>query len=644
MTYNHRTTTKEFTHVFTGKLHIRASPLRVGAVSLLFALLFYFVALNVYRDFFAVSLIIRSVAFNGFLFVPIFGFLFKKNKPNEAPPDKEAELDIIGYFTEIWITNPDKQTNRKETKRINTYFKKVNLREFLKTKGNNNVAIIGQSGSGKTILTYYALKDFKDMKRIIFAYKNTDRYAHLGIPTLYLKDFAPNVFTKETQEDFVQAFGVAFPVEKTGYMSSQVDPLLRDLVSKSRSWASFRDLLKDKIEDRGTSDMTREIYVSIQNKMQSIFQEKMSDYELPESIVIDFSGLNESSFVFYAELILRRLHHDILEGIRENTLIAIDEAHLFARSPKTIIPDIAKLIRSRGALLVSTQRISGIAGDIEGNCGTSFCSIQQAGEDLQEIGKRPPLFLYGVTEIRPHQFVDLAQAEAHKEVYIWALNKDIYPDEPIILWKPSIAKEQGERLKEIDFQKEVLDILNDESKNVQNIAKALSLKFEGNMEAKNVNKYKFALQPVLKRMIENGTVGKETIETIIFGEKQNYETTEKLYYLKGRIPSQIHDYLVQRSAEILHEKGIKFTIMPSSEGDKVADIEAESLIVEAETGSKIRNKEAMANMVNRIAGYRMAGKTIYIIVPNEAVKEKYNDFGKQVYTLQEFYKERIDNE
>ena len=68
----------------------------------------------------------------------------------------------------------------RENQRFRTYVRKVNIVDYIQEKRNTNIALIGGAGSGKTTLSYFLIQEFKNKKKIIIQYKNTDRYSELN--------------------------------------------------------------------------------------------------------------------------------------------------------------------------------------------------------------------------------------------------------------------------------------------------------------------------------------------------------------------------------------------------------------------------------------------------------------------------------
>ena len=321
-------------------------------------------------------------SFGILLGVVVFGISVAVLRPRKQVISSSVQnrLAIIGIIKEREKMVDGKLIGR-EIVRLDVYPRYVDLQnDILIQKGSNkNIAIIGMAGSGKTELTYYIISQMKEYHKIIFQYKNTDRYRELGYPVLFLKKYSPDVF--RDKEAFTQAWVTAFSVENRGITASQVIPLIRNAVNKCSNWKEFKAEIEQELkENEGT--ITGNALADIRLKLDSVYSERQYNIEIPQSVVIDFEGLNKDAFIFYAENIMRELYEEIKRGTRDKTMIFVDEAHVFTKSGNTIIPELSAIIRSRGAFLFATQRASTIAGDIKGNAGTQFCFLQTEKEDL----------------------------------------------------------------------------------------------------------------------------------------------------------------------------------------------------------------------------------------------------------------------
>lgn len=551
------------------------------------------------------------------VFLWAFGLLWRiRNTSN--PKYVHNKISIISVVEEVQHTKDEKETGR-EIVHSATYLRVVDFNKYVDSKGQNkNIAIIGMAGSGKTQLTYYIISQMP-YKKIIFQYKNSDRYRELGYPVLFLNKFSPNVF--HDKEAFTQAWLTAFAVENRGITASQIIPLVRNAVNQCNNWQEFKaEIEKQAKAQEGT--ITGNALTDILLKLDSVYSEKQYEIAIPDEIVIDFEGLNKDAFVFYAEYLLRELYEEIKNGTRVNTMIFVDEAHVFTKANNTIIPELSAIIRSRGAFLFATQRASSIAGDIKGNAGTQFCFKQTERDDLNEVSALSEPFHWIVQRLRPFEFVDLAQPDSHQGIYTFMLIRPKVDFKPVSEWKPeSPERKQEAQMSQqvnIDYLKEIIHIL-EHSRNVQDIAKILAQKFRNSESKEDIGYYKLKIKGILAKMVINNEIIAERTENVKFKDDKDYVVSEVVYSRKAGNPSDYHEYLVNSCADILNRKGIIPHIQPSGIG--TADIETDKIAYEIETGLK----NDISDIGHRIEKYRKAGQETIIIVSNKEAKAKYED-------------------
>ena len=549
----------------------------------------------------------------GFISVSFIGLILFKEKPKiEEMVKGEPVLIKIGEYHETWVPNIDLKGYHKVV--VSKYYdfpSTVSLENILVNKASNNIFVVGTSGQGKSVLQMWIIDQFKDRKKIIFAYKQKDLYDNIGYPVLYLKDHIPNVFAKGAEEQFVQAFMLSYPVNSVGLMASQVRNLVKRARSNSHNWKEFREYC-----EKGSRNQTDGmVWNTILNYEEDIHVERMVEFELPEEVVVDFRGLGDKAFTFYGNFLLVKIHEDLQSMERQRTMIVIDEASSFAVAQEVTIPSIARLVRSVGSLLLGEQDLAKLSLEVRGNTATGFVGKQTAEEDLQKVRSMSPLYERALNTLEPYCFVDLGQHNSYDKLFIYKLSSNYQPNKPVVEWKPS------EEVTEIDYRDEVLKSLESEAKNISQLGKAIATKYD-----REVDKTKFVLKDLLRDMEKEGVIEDQTVDG---------KPITRLYYLKGRNPSQIHDYLVEKTAEILRGRGIKFVITPNGDGDKVADIVSDSFVIEAETGTKQGNKLSLGKLKERVEMYKLEGKITYIITPNSDVKGVFREF-ENVFTLYEF--------
>jgi hypothetical protein len=546
-------------------------------------------------------------------------------KEKEVSPVVQNRLAIIGIVVEREKIIDGKLYGR-EIVRLDVYPRYVDFADdILIQKGSNkNIAIIGMAGSGKTELTYFITEQMKQYHKIIFQYKNTDMYRELGYPVIFLKKYSPDVF--RDKEAFTQAWITAFSIENRGITASQVIPLIRNAVNVCRNWKEFKaEIEKEFKKNEGT--ITGNALADILLKLDSVYSEKQYDIHIPEDIVVDFEGLNKDAFVFFAEYLLREIYEEVNSKKRTNTMIFVDEAHVFVKSGNTIIPELSAIIRSRGAFLFATQRASTIAGDIKGNAGTQFSFLQTEKEDLDEVKALSEPYHWIVQRLHPYEFVNLAQKDSHEGIYIYRLINPRPIFSEVREWTPDkVVKEQGSE-KEIDYPQEIIRLLH-EPANQQDLAKLFAKAY-----GKDVNYWKMTLKSYLKKMLMENEINAVITDYVKWSGEKEYVVHATIYYEKGTYA--YHDWLVSITADILFKKGLTPVIQPH--GLTVPDIivEKPKIVIEVETGSKQGNK--VSETKARIAEFRKEGYEAYVIVPNQEVKLKYKDF-RNVYTTLELWK------
>jgi hypothetical protein len=608
------------------KLMPRATKFKLSIFAFLFSVLFGIILYHFIG--------IAGAVFLFFWIWVIITIILVKVSGNKAIKQPNA-LAIIAVVKEIQYGKQEKEKTGWEIIREEIYTHVIDFRAYLQEKGHNkNIAIIGMAGSGKTELTYYIISQMKEYKKIIFQYKNSDRYRELGYPVLFVKHYGPDVF--RDKEAFTQAWITAFSVENRGITASQTIPLIRSIVDKCNNWKEFKAGVEKQLEQE-KNGITSSALSDILLKMDSVYSENQYDLEIPENIVVDFEGLNKDAFVFYAEYLLRELYEQVKSGTRTNTMIFVDEAHVFTKSGNTIIPELSAIIRSRGAFLFATQRASTIAGDIKGNAGTQFCFKQTEREDLNEVSALSQAYHWIVQRLKPYEFVDLAQQDSHEGIFVFRLFNPKPDFKPVIEWKPQDAgkkesskdSESKGSKEEINIPTEIITLLSTPA-NQQDLAKRFAEKY-----GKEVGYWKLKLKSVIAKMIMLDEINSTLTDYVKFVADKPYEIEGSIILHRKSKDYDYHDWLVGNVAEILHRKGLIPLIQPH--GLHLADILAEypKRAYEIETGSK--NGYKIDETESRVKEYEKQGYKVYVIVPNAEVREKYARF-PNVMTALELWK------
>ena len=247
----------------------------------------------------------------------------------------------------------------KKPKISKTYKKAIDFKTYISDRNNRNLFIAGRSGSGKSTLMRYIINLFPDSAKTIFSFKAGDEYLKLGIPILRISEHSGGPFADK--EAFVQSFLVTYPMNAQGVVAASVPNLLRTILKESDSWKSLKKNIDDAMEKEKNGSITHSAYNFVQQKLADLeLASAPATIDLNKDVVLDFSGLNEAAKSFYAELYLRQAWHSI-EASQPNPMqhiVIIDEAHRLLKSEATIFGEVARLIRSCGALWCGTQNYS----------------------------------------------------------------------------------------------------------------------------------------------------------------------------------------------------------------------------------------------------------------------------------------------
>ncbi|MEM3860669.1 MAG: hypothetical protein QW478_14950 [Candidatus Micrarchaeaceae archaeon] len=559
----------------------------------------------------------------------------------------EREKDV---FAVIGINVMKEHIGTDEVKgirpeRVMGFLRKIDISLYISGKANYNMAVVGTAGSGKTELTYFLIRHLvriKDgeevkLKKIIFQYKNSDRYKELGFATIMLKNCAPNVF--QDADSFAQAWICAFPLENIGITAGKIPVLVKEIAEKSSNFREFQMEIEDRIR-RTKDNITISALQDIKDKLNLIYTDSIADFDIPDEVVLDFEGLNSNAFVFYAEYILRQLHREILNGKRAETILMIDEASLFNRAGNTIIPEIAKLIRSRGALMVATQSLADIKGDILNNCDTQFVSVQGGEDNLREVRAITELHHFSVTQLERYEFIDLRQRDGARGLFIFKLfnpSQEFYPVN--IIRTTTTAKEETQ---EMNIKADVEEMLMVEAMNIQKIGKGLAMKYRSRAAREDINYFKLKIQPILNELVREGKVGSAYTEGVRVIGKNIVEVKERVYYWMENKGSY-HQYLLNEIEGILKYFELKNEVLPQGKG--TADVESDDFVIEVETGLK----HSQNDLNERREFYTRQGKIVVVIIPNKEMKTRYADgktpqeFKQWIEKLKGIAKEEVKN-
>ena len=584
--------------------------LAVFLMAMLFAILSFFLLYHL------IPLIADSII-SWWVFVISLSVLWRVQFVN--PRKIQNEILAIASVNLTW--HEDKMGRGWQKDREEIYEQKMNIEEYLKTKGNNRIiAVMGASRSGKSQLVYHLIQSLPKQKKIIFQFKATDEYTKLGYPVLYMHKAVPDVFV--SPEAVARAFLTAFPISTSmqGITASSVRGQVKQIAEKSHNWKDFKNILDEMLENE-KENITKGALKFIQNNLPIIYRENILNYELPEECVIDFEGddtheTDMQYFVFYAEFLLNQLSKEIWNK-RQNTMFVIDEAHLLTKSGFSCIPNISATIGAKGSMILASQRIADLQGQALDNCKTQFTFKQTGKENLDEVRAISDLYHEVVGQmLSVYEFCDMGQDRPDQGILIFNLRNPkikFYLIKELFIENSQSKWNKAEEEERIDYTKTIKELLS-QAGNIQDISKRLAERYGGKGED-----YRLKIKDIPKKMVKLNEMNMEQIDFVKFHDKQVFVVNKSIiYFRKNENPSGLHTYMVNLTADVIFHKGIThFTIQPSGIG--TADIKADKYVFEIETGLK----NDITDIKKRQELYRKQGKETIIIVPNQESKKKY---------------------
>lgn len=578
-------------------------------------------------------------------------------------PSKKQEITDVNVFTRVGVVKEvefERSGGRLDVKpdRIDyPYPEKLDFPYYMGSKGpNHNVTITGASRGGKSELAYFVIGRLV-MNKIIFQYKDSDKYIKLGYPVISTKDYVPNVFDASDVENFTQAWKVtAGNYTMRGMTVGEIIPLVRSIRQRSHSWQEFKVELEAMMKLSDAHSVKYAALLDIKIKLEALYSEKQYNLPIPDSCVIDFSGLNEEAFSFYAEFLMRTLYSQIKGGKRVKTTIVVDEAKVFLQSEYAIINELAAQIGSKGNFIVSTQRLASIKGDVLANAGSQFCFRLTSSEDLFMARALSEEYQWILQRLKPGEFVDLAQHDSHLGIFVFKIiNPSPRTMAPIMLTpttetlasvsqpvnpppkSPKLAEETSEGKgkeinKEDDLTQEVYKIICMASGNVQELARELESRGRGKANAMKMEITK--KHGPIETLLQEHKISYLLYDYIKIFPTRNYTGTSKLYYKSHSYGA--HDYIVRQVNDLLQRKGIKSQIL--QHGESTPDIiveEPSKTAYEIETGTKYGDE--MDTTEQRIRKQIREGYRVVIIVPTKDKKDKFKGMSDEIYTVRELY-------
>ena len=322
-------------------------------------------------------------------FVLVFGAFFIYSRIGNSPAQQVSEVMVATPSREIY-GNPKKDTDDTyRLAKIKPFV--VRLSDYVHGKGNRNVLVTGSSGQGKSKLTRYLL-DQMNYQKIIFSFKPQEEYLKANYISKDISKTLPSPF--QDKEAFINAFAVAFPMSSVGIQASMIPTTLDAVLKQSNNWSDFEKILQKEI--KSSHDQNKRSALLFIEANTKRLKYNTGNFEVgKDTLVLDFSRLNEDSKSFYAELTLRQLYHDMEKQHRKDMLICVDEAHRLTTGEfgryHTILVEMAREIRDKGMLWITTQNYTDIPDGLRNQFATQFLFKTTSQGDLTALRSIEPL-------------------------------------------------------------------------------------------------------------------------------------------------------------------------------------------------------------------------------------------------------------
>ena len=500
----------------------------------------------------------------------------------------------------------------------------LDARKYIEGKANQNVFVCGASGQGKSKLMRRLLALTDGYQRVVFTFKPNDEYLNMGFPIADVTEIMPNPF--EDLDAFTSAFAITYPLDSVGITASQVPSFVRDLATGCNGWEPFMKAVEKRVRETRDKIQLSALHF-IEEHMKGLhYGTKTSNTSLLsllsvlklDTLVIDFSGLNDGAKVFYAELFLRQLWTELRQGRREKKLVvSVDEAHRLTNGTfgryHSVIHEISKEIRLSGALWVSTQNYSDLEDGIRNQFETQFVFRTTSERDLAALKAIDPMVSYTVSALPDHYFVD-AKALTGNEVWYFSYHPKVANIEgKEIHWVVEADAPRHYITQELSSVREVklgavLSMIRGALKSRVFYASEMAREVSEKLGVKE-DDAKLMVNDSCRQLVQGGEARRMRFE-------REDGTSVVLYYAapeEGQGESTLHQYLVSYVMRLLRSIGIS-VVRVAKPSEPLADIETERTLYEIETGLKKRTDDLEARILE-------AKKPTVIVVPNSEVSE-----------------------
>lgn len=577
---------------------------------------------------------------------------------------KNKELHIsnrfAGAFISIgclvpkpWLDESEREPDRTSGfQRIETKIRVCGFKDYVRHKPNANLAVIGTSGTGKSVLARALLSLFKDDEQVVYlSFKPNDHALRMGIPVIDVSQSPPDPFLDPSA--FARSYYSTFFKRATtsGIQLQQTTSILMELAEqcKGGTWTDLARAIQTK--KKSATPNQRETLSAIEQNIRSLtlvgFAGTINIGE--ESRVLDFSQiLSEDAQNFWAELVLTQFWNQLQTERRKGLIICVDEAHRL-RSAFSIVVPMSKQVRSFAKLWLITQNLFEIQDEVRPNLATKF-AFSLGDVDLG-ILREYPMVREAVSRLSPQEFVDIEFPRRHEFVPIFHYKSTGKEDDQEIIriraptpTAASIIQQTSVKVSEqvVNKARELaLSMLEEKPISVTELTR----KFTGEKFGPSFSETKRNLiRPTLVDIRNDEELGIDS-ERFDFNNKERKDGVFHakftiLYYKHGKeeFPRVTQLHIWQQNWAALEYKKAGYTIIDEarrnekneSKPDLIVEKSDRRIRVEIETGLKNGKIE---DLKKRVARSDEEGRTTIIVVPNNEVRETYSAiFPKSIVT------------
>lgn len=308
---------------------------------------------------------------------------------------------------------------------------------YLYTPLNDNILIVGSSGSGKSFFAHEILSHYSYERDFLkFVFKLDPLYPGTFIfLNEQLSPFLSGV--EDSTSSFIDAFMSSFMIENRGLLSAELFPILSASldISTRESLIFENEQLKNNKKKQlfvpdsdissvlygltqgysGADSLLKPVYRILLNHFNSLYRNSspiQDTFNFGSSSVFDFHGLPEPVKNFWAEYLLRLMYSFSYSSQEKKFHIYIDELHRLSVLRDSIISVIVRQIRSFGSVIAVSQSLSDLGSDLINNFGRVFIGNDISDKDLSILDRLSPsgALSKAVSSLPNHVFLDLRSA------------------------------------------------------------------------------------------------------------------------------------------------------------------------------------------------------------------------------------------